>query len=195
MLDLNTQIFEILNTLTENNLVATLSPLIADFPIFFIPLFLSGLWIYHSFTKQNSKQKHQLLYIFYACVTGIVLSYIIKMFVDIERPDMYVESTKNLIMNKIPEKSFPSDHATVSFAFVSALFYTSYKKVWYFFLPLVIIMNISRIIVGVHWPLDILVGSILWIFSAYIFFTYIKQLKLVKSCNLFIMKTLAYIGF
>jgi len=36
---------------------------------------------------------------------------------------MYLESTKNMILNRIPEKSFPSDHATVSFAFLTALFY------------------------------------------------------------------------
>ena len=129
MTHLNTQLFQLFNELSENNIIATYSHFIADFPIFFIPLFLSGMWLYYSLKNKNSDQKIKLLHIFYACLTGIILSYIIKLFVDIERPEMYIESTKNLIMNKIPEKSFPSDHATVSLTFVTALFYSGFKKV------------------------------------------------------------------
>lgn len=118
--------------------------------------------MYLTFYKKDVLEtRTQLLHIFYACVVGIIFSYIIKQFIDVERPDQYLESTKNLILSTIPEKSFPSDHATVSFAFVTALFFTGFQKLGYIFLPFVIVMNISRILVGVHWPLDILAGTFL----------------------------------
>jgi len=193
MQDLNFSIFELLNGLSHYDFIAQISPILADFPILFLPVFLSWMWIYFALTHGNSDKKKGLLHIFYACVVWIIFSYIIKQFVDIERPDMYLESTKNMILNRIPEKSFPSDHATVSFAFLTALFYGWYKKVGYVFLPFVLMMNISRIIVGVHWPLDIFVWTLLWILSASIFFLYFKELKLVKQLNSFIIQVVSYI--
>ncbi len=188
MQDLNLAIFETLNGLSSNPLIASISPIIADFPIFFLPIFLWGLWIYYTFIHQEKDNRVELMHIFYACLIGMILSFIIKLFIDIDRPEAYLESTKNMVLWKIPEKSFPSDHATISFAFTIALLFTSFHKVGYIFLPFVIIMNISRIIVGVHWPLDIFAWTILWTCSAIVFFTYFRRLKLVKSLDTHIIK-------
>lgn len=193
MQEINEQIFIFLHNFSQDRIWEVFFWILADFPIFFLPIFLSGLWLYYTYIEKSKKNKMRLLHIFYACLLGIIGSYIIKMFVDIERPEEYLQQTGDLLLSKIPEKSFPSDHATVSFAFLTALFFTHYKKVWYIFLPLVIIMNISRIIIGVHWPLDILAGTILWITSGTVFFRYFSQLKFVKMLDSFIIKTLGYI--
>jgi len=76
-----------------------------------------------------SVKRLDLLHIFYACILGLIFSYIIKLFVDIDRPESYLQQTRNLIMSTIPAKSFPSDHATVSFTFTISLFFTGFKKV------------------------------------------------------------------
>ena len=196
MLELNSQIADFFTSFWNLAFI----PLFADGPIFFLPLFLGGMWIYYTFSPLSilswkerwsyNEARVELMYIFYACIIGMILSYIIKQFVDIERPESYVESTKNMLLWTIPEKSFPSDHATISFAFVTALLYTRFYKIGYIFLPLVIIMNLCRIAVWVHWPLDILAGSLLWIFSAFIFFKYLRELKLVKSTNSIIIKVM-----
>jgi len=169
---------------------------LADFPIFFLPLFLLWVWLYYTFFN-TSHRKHdkrvELMHIFYACLIGILISFIVKQFIDIERPIGYIESTEYLLLWKIPEKSFPSDHATVSFAFVTALLLSSYRRVGYIFLPFVIIMNIFRIVVWVHWPLDILAWSCVWILSWYIMIRRLKETKLVKkidSAIIIIMKKL-----
>jgi membrane-associated phospholipid phosphatase len=60
-------------------------------------------------------------------------------------------------------------------------------------MPWVILMNLCRVIAGVHWPFDILAGTIVWIFSAIISFKYLIGNKFVKNINLFIIKTLSYI--
>ena len=49
-------------------------------------------------------------------------------------------------MSHVPDASFPSDHATVSIAFLTSLFLANYKRIGLIFLPFVIIMNLSRII-------------------------------------------------
>jgi len=164
--------------------------IIADLPIFFLPIFLLSVWLYHTFQKQDDDLRLKLLHIFYACVLGMIFSYIIKSFIEVDRPDSYIAQTGNLIMSDIPESSFPSDHATISFAFVTALFFTGFKKVWRYFLPFVIMMNISRIIVWVHWPLDILVGTMLWIIVAIMFFKHIEKLKLVKTLDVIIIQVM-----
>jgi len=184
MLELNTHLFYVLSKL--NTLPGIW--LIADLPIFFLPIFLTWMWLYHTFIKKDDTMRLKLLHIFYACVLGVVCSYIIKQFIQIERPDSYLEVTGNLIMSHLPENSFPSEHANVSFAFLTALFLSWFKKVGWYFLPFVLLMNISRIIVWVHWPLDIIVWTIVWITSAIVFMKHIVKLKLVKTLDLIIIK-------
>ena len=184
MLELNSKLADFLTSFSTIPFISIL----ADLPIFFLPCFLWGMWLYYTFVNQEKDKRTHLLHILYACIVGMILSFVIKQFVDIERPESYIESTRSLLLWKIPEKSFPSDHATISFAFTTALFFTKFYKVGYIFLPLVIIMNLSRIIVGVHWPLDIIAWSILGVFSAIIFFSRLRELKLVKYFDVTIIK-------
>jgi len=189
MLELNTIIFEYFSILRSFPGIW----LLADFPIFFLPIFLTGLWLYYTFKNSTYDKRVELMHLFYTCVLGLIFSYIIKQFVDIQRPESYLDQTQSLIMGTIPAKSFPSDHATISFAFTTWLFFTGFKRVGYVFLPFVIVMNISRIIVWVHWPLDIVAWMITWIFASTVFFYFVSKGKLVKKLDLIIisvMKTL-----
>jgi len=205
LLELNSLIFDFLNSFSSLPWIW----LLADLPIFFLPTFLMWMWLYYTFftekkysilenisSKFSQKQspadakRFDLLHIFYACILWLVFSYIIKQFVDIERPERYLQQTGNLIMSSIPAKSFPSDHATVSFAFLWGLLLSSYKQVWYFFFPFAILMNISRIIVWVHWPLDILAWALVWISASVICFRYIIPSKLVKQSDMLIISVM-----
>ncbi len=60
--------------------------------------------------------------------------------------------------------SFPSGHAAFFFALAPLAFLVS-KKSGYWFTAGSLLMLISRIIVGVHWPADILAGMIIGLFS------------------------------
>ncbi len=202
LLEFNSQVFNFLNSFSGIPWIGIL----ADGPIFFLPVFLFGMWMYYTFFQKNTssflgkikakiistpsyynQERTHLLHIFYACLLWLIFSYIIKQFVDIDRPETYLEQTSNLIMSSIPAKSFPSDHATVSFAFTVALFFAGFKKIWYIFLPCIILMNLSRIIVGVHWPIDIIAGAINGTIAAIVCFKYIIPSKLVKSADIFII--------
>jgi undecaprenyl-diphosphatase len=159
----------------------------ADAPIFFIPIFLIITWIILSY-KKDSQKKNDLLFIFYSCVLWIIFALIIQQFIHFDRPENYILHTWKLLLKHIPDASFPSDHATVSFAFLTSLYLSNYKKVFYIFLPLALIMGLSRIIAWVHWPFDIIVWILIWIFSSFVTFKFIKKLEIIKKLNTMIMK-------
>ncbi len=194
----NVELFQYINELTRFEIIKRLAPLIADIPIFFLPLFLTSMWLYYTFSQKFSWDtryvlRENLMFIFYACVTVIIFSYLIKSQVDIDRPETAITEAGKLLMHKIPESSFPSDHASVSFAFLTALYLTHYRRVFWVFLPFVILMNISRIISWVHWPTDIIWWLVIWLLAWYIGTRVLPKIKLVKNTNSFIIKVLWYL--
>jgi membrane-associated phospholipid phosphatase len=119
------------------------------------------------------------LSILFSFVWSIIVNYSIKFFIYEHRPfevlNLTINPKESLILNKIPVNSFPSDHAAVSMTIAIAtliLWYNTHNKktitIWRIFLGFALIMDISRITIGVHRPLDIIVGSIIWASVAYI---------------------------
>jgi undecaprenyl-diphosphatase len=181
-----------LNSLSTNDNIAMIVWIFADAPIFFIPIFLIITWIILSYKREQEK-KENLLFILYSCILGIVIALLIQKIVHFDRPENYILHTWKLLLKHIPDASFPSDHATVSFAFLTSLLLSNYKKVFYIFLPFAFIMVISRIIAWVHWPLDIIVWIFIWIFSSFITFKFIKKLEIIKKLNTMIMKIASFV--
>ena len=54
-------------------------------------------------------------------------------------------------------------------------------------------MLLSRVIVGVHWPVDIIAGSIIGIISGYLVLNKVSKIKFVKNTNKRIIELLSYI--
>lgn len=76
------------------------------------------------------------------------------------------------------EWSFPSGHSAFFFAMATAIYL--YNKKWGLgFFIAAIVMNISRIIVGVHYPSDIVGGMIVGMLTAYIIF-YVAEKRKAK---------------
>jgi membrane-associated phospholipid phosphatase len=53
-------------------------------------------------------------------------------------------------------------------------------------------MNTSRIIVWVHWPLDVIVGTIIGFISAVFIFKYAKNWSITEKLNTQILKIAAF---
>lgn len=67
-----------------------------------------------------------------------------------------------------PNYSFPSDHAAFLFALAFSFYLAGGKKVSFWLFVIGIIISLSRVIVGIHYPSDILAGWVLGIFVAYL---------------------------
>lgn len=112
LLGLNKQLFLILSQLGDIGIIRSSVPIFADAPIFLIPLFLVGFWLYYAKQKDISG-KERLLSMFYATVLAIVINIAIQKFVHIDRPTEFARSTGHFLLNHVPDASFPSDHASV----------------------------------------------------------------------------------
>ena len=83
--------------------------------------------------------------------------------------------------------SFFSAHASNSFSLASFFFFVYYKiiqrKIILFFV-LASLVSYSRVYIGVHYPLDIITGSIFGFFSGFILFKFwIFSLKRINTSN------------
>ena len=90
----------------------------------------------------------------------------IKSFVERPRPFQTLEGVR-LFLGPHSGFSFPSGHATTSFCLATVIA-MRYPKARYPIFIVAILVALSRSYVGVHYPSDILVGSILGILVGYI---------------------------
>lgn len=187
-MNINQELLLYLNNLaSKSEILKDLVYVFSDAPIFIIPLFLIFSWFYYSFKKDNRSKKN-LLFIFYSTLIWVFFALVIQNLVFMERPEKYLESSSNLLLNHLPDASFPSDHAVVAFSFLFSLFYCNYKKLFYTLLPIFSLMVVSRVMAWIHWPFDILAWSVLWFFSSFITFKFIKKSKKIDYINNFLLK-------
>lgn len=133
------------------------------FQLFLIAGFL--LVLYFSIYSKREK-----LYLFWTTALSIVvargvITEIIRFFYHRPRPFL-AHQLHQLISKNVSTWSFPSGHSAFFFAAATAIYLQNKKwGVWFFISA--ILMNISRIIAGVHYPSDILGGMVMGIAVGY----------------------------
>ncbi|MDD5145675.1 MAG: phosphatase PAP2 family protein [Candidatus Pacebacteria bacterium] len=87
----------------------------------------------------------------------------------------FVENNINLLLPHNPnESSFPSGHAAFFFGLSAVVFYYNKKAGAAFFFASFLI-SISRVFIGIHWPLDILSGFAVGLLSASLILEFTKK--------------------
>ncbi len=71
-----------------------------------------------------------------------------------------VAPTVTQLIPYTPDASFPSDHSTLAFTLILALWFALGRTPW-FWVVWGILIGVARVIVGVHYPTDVLGGAIL----------------------------------
>ena len=89
----------------------------------------------------------------------VVVNFTIKPLVARDRPWLVIENFVNLVPEHDPN-SFPSGHTNAAFAFALAVCMTAPKR-WMKVAAvcMAVVMGLSRLYVGVHFPSDVLAGT------------------------------------
>ena len=174
LLSLDHQIFIVINSLSGRWYWLDLCAIVcAKYLIFVIFGAAIGWWISLHKTKASSAwplegKKKWLIFghLSLATVFSFLLNQLAALIHFRERP--FLQTGTHRLVNPLSEKSFPSDHAAVAFAIAVAIFFYN-KSLGVFLLLLGILIGLGRIYTGVHYPLDILGGAFVGIFTAVIF--------------------------
>jgi undecaprenyl-diphosphatase len=100
-------------------------------------------------------------------ISRIIITEPLKMIFHRARPYVVLENVRKLVVENTDYASFPSGHAAIFFAIAAAIFFFN-RKLGIFTFIVAILVGLSRIYVGVHWPIDIVAGAIIGIVSGII---------------------------
>jgi len=145
---LNEKIFYLLNNLSGKN------PIFDGFIIFSARYLIVFLFAFCTFFLFKTSKKAIVTFIF-ALILATLVDQIFRFFLPIERPFIGQEVT--LLFFPPQDPSFPSNHAFLASVAAFSLF--SYqKKAGVLAILAAVLIGLSRIVAGVHWPIDVLAG-------------------------------------
>lgn len=195
LIEIDIYLFKFINQGLANQVTDFIMPIVTNgrywLPVYFL-MFFYLIFIYQRVNSENKNLKNYFysfntnkkgLIIALLLAIGVVLSdqisaTFIKEWVGRLRPCKTMDV--HLLVNCGAGKSFPSSHAANNF--LAATILSNYFKKWvYLFFFLASLIALSRVFVGVHYPVDITVGAFLgWIIGYLI----VKLSKLIFQKSL-----------
>lgn len=175
-MELDTQLFYLLNNLAGQS---SFFDGIVVFLASYLPPILIVFFIAFLLFSQHSKREK--LQIFLITTISVVIARfgvteLIRFFYHRTRP--FVDLPVNQLLTN-NDWSFPSGHATFFFAMATAV-YLYHKKWGIVFIGATILMTLSRVIAGVHYPSDIVGGALVGIIVAHII-VYLARKKATRT--------------
>ncbi len=153
-----------------------------DWFIIFLGTYFGPLLLLIAITfalKQNSfKSRFSILsFLILSLIFALLIILISHTALVNERPFAVLDFIPLISQN--PTTSFPSGHTTFFVALALAVLVVN-RKYGYWFLFGAILIGISRIVAGVHWPIDILGGILCGILSTYIAYKIFPHKELLR---------------
>ena len=172
---LNINLFRAVNDLGKQ--YTSLNPafkFIEEYTIYILAFSILIYW----FTKKNNNR----IMVISSCISFVIAEIIGKIlgrFHSNLQPFEVLSDVNKLIERSI-DNSFPSDHTILFFSFGISfcLFRKNHGFLW---VVLAFFVGLSRIWVGVHYPLDVIVGAIIAIISALSSYLIVPKLDIVKQ--------------
>lgn len=147
--------------------------LIIFFSQYFAYILVAVFVIIVLLNKKENKERTKIFAL--AAISTIlsrgVITEIVRYFYYIPRP--FVNNAVHQLIFHETNGSFPSGHAAFFFALAMAIFFFHKKWGTIFFIGAVLI-SVARVMVGIHWPLDILGGAIIGILSSLLIYKIFK---------------------
>jgi undecaprenyl-diphosphatase len=105
-------------------------------------------------------------------LSRVIITEVIRYFY--HRPRPFLAHDIVALINHSDSGSFPSGHMTLFFALSAVIYCYNRKLGWLFFIGSAI-MGVARIFCGVHYPLDIIGGAVIGIFSTWIVYKLLNK--------------------
>ena len=128
-----------------------------------------------------------------AVLTSGIIVQVLKSYFSIPRPAGILNLDEFYLFGDIlKSRGFPSGHSSTAFSLLGAFFYAhdDNKRGWLFF-SAALLIAFSRVAIGVHWPEDILAGSMIGLATIYLisikFRTYTLGFKAELSTGIFLL--------
>ena len=156
MLDqLNINLFLLLNSLANKSAwFDSLAVIVAEY----LPLVFIAVLVYFWFSNK-ANYRNNALYAGYAAILGLAMNLLITLIYFHPRP--FMDNLGRVLINHVPETSFPSDHTTLMLSIsITLMLLPNTRKLA---IPLTlsgIVGGLARVLCGIHYPFDIL-GSLI----------------------------------
>lgn len=153
----------------NNNLIDQILISLAQATPYIFIVILALLWFSGNLAKMTSSFQAGL-----TVLLGMLTSYSISLFYYHSRP--FVQGLGTQLVEHAPDASFPSDHTTFIFCIaIMLLFNKSTRSLAYVLSAISLISGVSRVYVGVHFPLDIIGAILVAIVSSIVVFSLQRQ--------------------
>jgi undecaprenyl-diphosphatase len=140
------------------------------------------LWIWN---KEKFK-KHLAILVFAAALGGVIV-HVMKIAIGRDRPVQYFSRTSDVervkpYVEPWTTRSFPSGHTQTAFtlAFLLCFIHPSLTLLWWI---LAVLVGLSRIYLGVHFPLDVLAGACIGVLCGWFAYALFLRRKESKGNN------------
>ncbi|QNK87144.1 phosphatase PAP2 family protein [Sporosarcina sp. resist] len=179
------QLFELINQFAGQN--NTFDQIVLWFskygPILFGVVFV---WLWFSKSENQNDNREIVLFALTIVIITLGIDKIIEM--TYFRPRPYVNHAVTLLVEKSNlDPSFPSNHAAGSFALALALFWKR-RTAGSILLISAFFMALSRVFIGVHYPLDLLAGAMVALAVTYVV---MSQSRLLESPTNWVIRILS----
>lgn len=174
---INFSIFYFLNNFADTDFPWLFAFLANDFGYVLI-LALIYFLVTHEDKKRGARE---LIMILVVAIAAWGIAHVIKYFYYIPRPFIALSDMHQLLPQEA-DSAFPSGHATFYSALAMAMYFY-HKRIAAILAIGALIIGISRVAAGVHWPVDILAGFVLGPLIAALVYFCIKKVLAKKNEN------------
>lgn len=140
-------------SLTGNEILDISMIVFAEYLSYLIPPLLVWMWL------KDGDYRYTAFFAFFTVILSIIFSMILSWLYFYPRPFMLYDT----LLSRIPQNSFPSQHAATMFPLAFTMLYKNYRKIGVILLGIAFLNSFARIYVGFHFPIDIIASIMLFI--------------------------------
>lgn len=141
----------------KSPILDTVGVVLAQYGLVIYAVLMLLAWF--TWPRSEVRGRRGLIYAVLGAVVALVISGLLSHLWFRPRPFIADPSQVHPLVSHANDSSFPSDHATGSFALATGTAWGN-KRLGTVFYVLAILVAVARVFVGAHWPTDVIVGGV-----------------------------------